>query len=164
MSTTTHGTSTSPTPRPPSSTASVQGYGFQDANAQGLLWDPARLYNQPAQQQAQFTGASTGAPNAAAAAMGRRDFDPRAGSPVSFQEQRILQVANADLVPQSPSSPGPGLSTSAGRTSLDPQRDGKGRIVTKGEKAPIVHLDGGRYQQRAGSSSAAVSAPPAYSE
>lgn len=127
----------------------MQGYGPQDTNlgTQTQIWDPNHLYT------------AGGTANAAAAVMARRDIDHRTGSPTSFQEPRILQVTNADFGPQSPGA-GPATSPSPG-----PQRDGKGRIVTRGEKAPIIHLDGGRYQgATAGSSSAAGPAPPAYSE
>ncbi|KAF9014136.1 hypothetical protein BDQ17DRAFT_1404495 [Cyathus striatus] len=76
----------------------------------------------------------------------------RAGSPVSVQEQRILQVTNASL-----ESPDGGMfpDTSAVRV------DGKGRPVNaRGEKVPLVHLDGGRLQE--GSSSSAPAPPPEY--
>lgn len=94
----------------------------------------------------------------------------RAGSPVSVHEQRILQVANAppasvesDVFEHVPFVPGP-------------RRDGKGRLSMIDEKAPIVHLDGGRYQDpslNAGSTSSGLMAgpatfvtpaPPAYTE
>jgi len=53
---------------------------------------------------------------------------------------------------------------------LRERRDGKGRLITTGEKRPIVHLDGGRYREPGASTStplpsqpgAAGSAPPAY--
>jgi hypothetical protein len=96
--------------------------------------------------------------------IGRNDTDIQTGSsvsPISIQEQRILQVTNADLNPQRPQSAGTRTSSSLGRTSLDPQRDGKGRIMTKGERVPKVHLDGGRFQEDVAGSSFA---PPAYSE
>ncbi|KAF9449599.1 hypothetical protein P691DRAFT_758945 [Macrolepiota fuliginosa MF-IS2] len=138
---TTQSIGTSPFPRPPST-------AMQDTNInfQGQPQDSGRSHTSP------------GAANAAATMMGRRDTDFRTGSPISFQEQRILQVTNADLRTQSPGTP-------TGATSPEPQRDGKGRTMIRGEKAPIVHLDGGRYQEgAAGSSSAAGPAPPAYFE
>lgn len=164
----THGPGASVSPRPPSQ-GSALGYGSQfDANPriQGQGWDPSGLYNAPSQPRPLLPGPPTmGAVGPMAAMIGRSDGGNRTGSPVSFQEQRILQVANTDLHPQSPQSPEISSSLSGGRLSVDPQRDGKGRIAPKGEKAPIVHLDGGRYQEGvAGSSSAAAPGPPAYSE
>ncbi|KAJ3576857.1 hypothetical protein NP233_g133 [Leucocoprinus birnbaumii] len=167
--------STSPSSRPPSSrppsTGSPLGFGSQvEIVGQGQMWDPNGLYNAPSQPQPQRPGSSSrfsmGAVGPMAAMMGRSDGDHRTGSPVSFQERRILQVTNADLLPQSPQTPGVGSSSLDNRLSVDPQRDGKGRIISKGEKAPIVHLDGGRFQEDiAGSSSSAPAgpAPPAYS-
>ena len=48
------------------------------------------------------------------------------------------------------------------------RRDGKGRLITTGEKPPIIHLDGGRYREQALSPGPSlgrnsVTAPPAYS-
>ena len=120
----------------------------------------------------------------------------RTGSPVSIQEQRILQVTNAE--PSSPYDTGSiydpnayyaegssSSSAAAGSSSLvGPSggaasagafaTDGKGRpFNTAGEKVPIVHLDGGLYQQpvpgaQMGSGNATTQptgpAPPAYTE
>lgn len=95
----------------------------------------------------------------------------RAGSPVSVHEQRILQVANARPVSVEPDA---FEHVSVPIVAPEPRLDGKGRLSTIGEKAPIVHLDGGRYQQQdlgAGSSSSGpvmaarvTPAPPAYTE
>lgn len=50
------------------------------------------------------------------------------------------------------------------------RRDGKGRLITTGEKPPVIHLDGGRYREQALSPGPSLSlgrnsvtAPPAYS-
>jgi hypothetical protein len=137
----------------------------------------------------------------------------RTGSPVSIQEQRILQVTNAE--PSSPYDRGSiydpnayyaegsssssaahnpnthyregssSSSTAAGSSSLAAPsggassagavvRDGKGRpFNTAGEKMPLVHLDGGLYQQpvpgvQMGLGNATTQptgpAPPAYTE
>ena len=95
----------------------------------------------------------------------------RSGSPVSVQEQRILQVTNAD--PATPLHPAAGSSRQsyqgrAGgvRESVDGAAratavDGKGRpLNVAGEKAPLVHLDGSLYQEP--TPSAPTPAPPAY--
>ena len=108
----------------------------------------------------------------------QRYEDPfnRTGSPVSIQEQRILQVTNnaepsspydrgsiydpnayyaessssssaAVAGPSSSSSAGPSGGTSNASSSAFAM-DGKGRPLNmSGEKVPIVHLDGGLYQQ-----------------
>lgn len=99
----------------------------------------------------------------------------RSGSPVSVQEQRILQVTNAD--PATPLYPPAGPSrqsyfggqlhdagsSSAGPSSANtaPAVDGKGRRLNlQGEKVPLVHLDGGLYQEP--EPNAPAPAPPAY--
>lgn len=101
----------------------------------------------------------------------------RSGSPVSVQEQRILQVTNAD--PATPVYPpiGPSrqsyLGGSAGPSAIGIGRqtvdrtagtqgvDGKGRpLNVVGEKVPLVHLDGELYQEPA--PDAPAPAPPAY--
>ncbi|KAF9469443.1 hypothetical protein BDZ94DRAFT_1244474 [Collybia nuda] len=100
-------------------------------------------------------------------------YTNRSGSPMSMQEQRILQVTNAPaLSPQSETfqyadSLVSSSAASEAATSAVPQRDGKGRLRTSTGKAPLVHLDGGRIQQEleAGSSSGMRppgAAPPAY--
>ena len=136
----------------------------------------------------------------------------RTGSPVSIQEQRILQVTNAE--PSSPYDRGSiydpnayyaegsssssaaynsnahypegssSSSTAAGSSLAAPSggasstgagaRDGKGRpFNTAGEKMPLVHLDGGLYQQPGSgaqmgfgnpSTQPTGPAPPAYTE
>ncbi|KAF8712127.1 hypothetical protein AX14_013152 [Amanita brunnescens Koide BX004] len=49
------------------------------------------------------------------------------------------------------------------------RRDGKGRLITTGEKPPVIHLDGDRYREQARSPAStsfgrdSVIAPPAYS-
>ncbi|KDR73703.1 hypothetical protein GALMADRAFT_142159 [Galerina marginata CBS 339.88] len=112
----------------------------------------------------------------------------RSGSPVSIQEQRILQVTNGE--PSSPganesgiynpnayysaeasssSSTAAGPSTSggsqAGSSSTGGVIDGKGRPLNfRGEKAPLVHLDGGVFEERAPDAPIVGPAPPAYSE
>ncbi|XP_006457816.1 hypothetical protein AGABI2DRAFT_114849 [Agaricus bisporus var. bisporus H97] len=151
----------------PVSATSAHGY---DANAQNTSWDPNRLYGEPTQQLLQPTQVAAHPIDVVAGVAAVRTSlgDPhhRAGSPVSFQERRVLQVMNADSTPLSPSSPAPRPSTPTGRSSLDPQRDGKGRLITKGEKAPIVHLDGSRYQEGAAGSSYGptdATMPPSYS-
>ncbi|KIM48664.1 hypothetical protein M413DRAFT_21015 [Hebeloma cylindrosporum] len=115
----------------------------------------------------------------------------RTGSPVSIQEQRILQVTNADSSPYpggsvydpnayyaegsssssayyaegSSSGAGPSSSSAAAsNSSAFAAADGKGRpLNTRGEKAPIVHLDGGLYQQPVPGVQTGP-APPAYTE
>jgi len=91
----------------------------------------------------------------------------RSGSPISIQEPRILQVTNAPISPTSPMHDAFAESSSAAAAAsavLGPPRDGKGRVIqSMSSKPPLVHLDGGRYQEGAGSSSAA-NAPPAYAE
>lgn len=108
-------------------------------------------------------------------------FYNRAGSPVSIQEQRRLQVANAIPGVGSPTasvySPEPNDSFQLVDTSTpsavgvfaaaatSEQRDGKGRLKQVSEKPPLVHLDGGRYQEGQASSSSSAPAgplPPAY--
>ncbi|KAF8163673.1 hypothetical protein B0H34DRAFT_672623 [Crassisporium funariophilum] len=100
----------------------------------------------------------------------------RTGSPVSVQEQRILQVTNAE--PSSPYQPyaeasssssagaGPSAGSSSGaQAAASPTypTDGKGRpLNTLGEKAAMVHLDGGLYQQPPPGAAPAGAAPPAY--
>jgi len=53
------------------------------------------------------------------------------------------------------------------QTSQRERRDGKGRLITTGEKRPIVHLDGGRYRDPGTTSGTGTTsgapAPPAYS-
>ena len=119
----------------------------------------------------------------------------RSGSPVSIQEQRILQVTNADtssilgspgpvrssvLAGPGPSSSafgaafasgsGSGAGGSAGPSASTATRpsvtDGKGRPLNMlGEKAPLVHLDGGLYQEPLpGQVRTPGPAPPAYME
>ena len=106
-------------------------------------------------------------------------YPNRTGSPASLLEQpaRILTVANGTS-PESgtfsfhgTSSP-PSSSVAvppAAITTAVPQRDGRGRLRMIPPKAPIVHLDGGRVQERilashgaGGSSSVAGPEPPAY--
>ncbi|RXW22072.1 hypothetical protein EST38_g3783 [Candolleomyces aberdarensis] len=113
------------------------------------------------------------------------DPENRAGSPVSIQEQRVLQVINPDnsytfssgggassAVAGGSSSSGAAYSSGAGSSSAAASAvDGKGRPINfGGEKAPLVHLDGGRYEEphlpvSAGgpSTSSGDPAPPAYS-
>ncbi|KAF8969553.1 hypothetical protein BDZ97DRAFT_2055649 [Flammula alnicola] len=115
----------------------------------------------------------------------------RTGSPVSLQEQRILQVTNAEpsspLYPPTParqsyigasyyanqpvasssSSSSAVAGPSGSSNSSQPSSsgvDGKGRpLNTRGEKAPLVHLDGGLYQEPAPDAELPASpAPPAY--
>lgn len=106
----------------------------------------------------------------------------RTGSPVSVQENRILHIANADPGFGSPdnsfsygnnaeasssAAAGPGPSSAAaGSSSAATQVDGKGRpLNTSGEKAPLVHLDGGAYQapEPGTTNPPPGPAPPAYS-
>jgi hypothetical protein len=88
----------------PASAASAQGY---DANARTVSWDPNRLYGEPAPPVSLPTQSATQPidvpAGVAAIRMGLGDQETRAGSPVSFQERRVLQVTNADSVPLSPS-------------------------------------------------------------
>jgi len=101
----------------------------------------------------------------------------RTGSPVSIHEQRILQLANPETSSYHRGSvydPNAyymeaGTSSSAGPSSVSGSssapRDGKGRpLVLVGEKAPIVHLDGGVYEQQPEPVAVVQtgSAPPAY--
>lgn len=96
----------------------------------------------------------------------QRYEDPfaRTGSPVAYQDHHLFHVRNPELghsfVEGSSSRTfgTPGLSVSGPLTSGD--RDGKGRhLGTGGEKAPLVHLDGGAYEERS-----RTPAPPAYME
>jgi hypothetical protein len=99
----------------PVSAASGQGY---DVNAQTVAWDPNRLYGEPTPQlllPTQATAQPVDVPaGVAALRAGLSDQDHRVGSPVSFQERRVLQVMNADLAPLSPSSLAPHPSTPTG--------------------------------------------------
>jgi hypothetical protein len=88
----------------------------------------------------------------------------RTGSPVTaYQNQQVLRVRNAeptDTIVEGSSSRTfgtPGLSVSGQAT---PTVDGKGRPLNLGgEKALLVHLDGGAYQEQP-----RTPAPPAYME
>jgi len=89
----------------------------------------------------------------------------RTGSPVTHHEQvrPVLQVRNAepgDMFSEGSSSTTfgtPGLSVSGPAIS---NMDGKGRPLNlEGEKAQLVHLDGGAYQEQP-----RTPAPPAYWE
>ncbi|KAJ2929582.1 hypothetical protein H1R20_g7513, partial [Candolleomyces eurysporus] len=111
------------------------------------------------------------------------DPENRAGSPVSIQEHRVLQVINPDnsytfssgggasSAVAGGSSSSAAYSSGAGSSSAAaPAVDGKGRPINfGGEKAPLVHLDGGRYEEplgpapAGGPSSSGEPAPPAYS-
>ncbi|EAU88917.1 hypothetical protein CC1G_10563 [Coprinopsis cinerea okayama7 len=90
----------------------------------------------------------------------------RSGSPVSIQNTQVLQVMNPE-----PSNYGEGSSSGAAGSGSGTatQYDGKGRPVnTRGEKAPIVHLDGGRYEEPIAPAEGTTQpssgpAPPAYS-
>jgi len=124
---------------------------------------------------------------------GYEDRFQRTGSPVSIQEQRILQVTNADpssmdygydaslvagpsamiggAATAGPSTLGTiaAVSSSSATSSPAPsqaaQVDGKGRpLNTAGDKAAVVHLDGGAYQEPAPGTTQPPSgpAPPAY--
>lgn len=93
----------------------------------------------------------------------------RSGSPTSILEPRRLQVANLPLMSPASDVFDPFASSSAAAaaiamasTTAVPQRDGKGRLRMSTEKAPVVHLDGGRVQQEleARSSAAGGSAGP----
>ena len=92
----------------------------------------------------------------------------RSGSPVSIQEQRILQVSNAGPDEASSSSAAINYPSTADATTA---YDGKGRPINLGgEKPALVHLDGGRYEEpSAGGGGDGVAprpmgaAPPAYS-
>ncbi|TFK36349.1 hypothetical protein BDQ12DRAFT_248110 [Crucibulum laeve] len=95
-------------------------------------------------------------------------YHNRAGSPVSIQEQRVLQVTN----PQPPSPANESFQFGGGAASSsmsyppapqpEPQRDGKGRPISiAGQKMPIVHTDGGRFQEQFSSPSSPLSSPPA---
>jgi len=102
----------------------------------------------------------------------------RTGSPVSIHEQRILQLANPESSYNRSSIYDPnayyseaGASSSAGPSSVSGSssapRDGKGRpLVLVGEKAPLVHLDGGMYEQQPEPVPVVHTgpAPPAYAE
>jgi hypothetical protein len=111
------------------------------------------------------------------------DPEQRTGSPVSIQEHRVLQVINPDnsytfssgggassAVAGGSSSSAAAAAFAAGSPSPPPGTvDGKGRpIRLGGEKAPLVHLDGGLYEEPlvqigGPSSSSNDPAPPAYS-
>lgn len=85
------------------------------------------------------------------------EVEPRAGSPVSYQEPRRLHIANnlrdstLDDSPGTPTAahrPSMSISSFTGAEQQPPvQRDGKGRIRTSGSGNVVVHTDGGRVQQ-----------------
>lgn len=96
----------------------------------------------------------------------QRYEDPfaRTGSPVAYQDRQLFHVRNPEpshsfIEGSSSMTYGtPGLSVSGALTSSD--RDGKGRpLGMGGEKVPLVHLDGGAYEERS-----RTPAPPAYME
>jgi len=103
----------------------------------------------------------------------QRYEDPfaRSGSPVSIQENRMLQVTNSESSRYSDgSSTGagalgtPGLFV-VGSSSGGVSADGKGRPLNlRGEKAGLVLLDGGAYQDPLLSEPPSTPAPPAYAE
>ncbi|PPQ99214.1 hypothetical protein CVT24_009233 [Panaeolus cyanescens] len=120
----------------------------------------------------------------------QQHYDPYAqshtgSSSASPEPQRPLQVINADpytsggsfaAYETAGSSSGAGASGSGSGSGLGAAGasssaaaaaavDGKGRpINTLGEKAPLVHLDGGMYQEPAPGQLPAGAAPPAYGE
>ncbi len=80
------------------------------------------------------------------------------GSTTQENPNQVLQVVNADTGTFAEGSSTPGL-TIVGSSPLGSQMDGKGRQLNLiGEKVPLVHLDGGAYQE------ASTPAPPAYME
>jgi hypothetical protein len=94
----------------------------------------------------------------------QRYEDPfaRTGSPIAYQDRQVLHVMNTENMSVEGSSSSrtfstPGLSVSGPSMS---SFDGKGRPFNLGgEKAPLVHLDGGTYEERS-----RTPAPPAYIE
>lgn len=167
-------------------------YGSSDHNHSSTAYNPnPSLMSNPSVGSSSWAGGSSTAyvpplpqgmmaplvPGVAPPASNRPhsfDQDGRSGSPVSIQEQRVLQVINPDSSylgsspPQgsnlgSPSSP---VGGSSGQQSS--AVDGKGRpIDTRGQFVPLVHLDGGAYEEPLPSGSAAggrtsESQPPAY--
>ena len=79
------------------------------------------------------------------------------GSSTQENPNQVLQVVNADTGTFAEGSSTPGL-TIVG-SSPSGSQDGKGRqLYLRGEKVPLVHLDGGAYQE------ASTPAPPAYME
>lgn len=108
--------------------------------------------------------------------------DHRSGSPVSIQEQRVLQVINPDsgygfstsvdssVLGRASSPPGQagGSSSSSQAPAAQgtrPMVDGKGRPVDlQGQMVPLVHLDGGAYEEPVvAPARGGVPMPPAYS-
>ncbi|KAH6902301.1 hypothetical protein BKA70DRAFT_668798 [Coprinopsis sp. MPI-PUGE-AT-0042] len=88
----------------------------------------------------------------------------RSGSPVSVQNAQVLQVMNPETSyqynhTQAGSSSSAGYPAASSAVPAYPT-DGKGRPVnTMGEKSPIVHLDGGRYEEP-GPSTSGTTHPP----
>ncbi|TFK23434.1 hypothetical protein FA15DRAFT_757212 [Coprinopsis marcescibilis] len=90
----------------------------------------------------------------------------RTGSPVSISNAHVLQVMNPEGL-FAANNAGGSSSGGVSAAAAAPLVDGKGRqINTKGEKQPIVHLDGGRYEETAQTvgttQPVAGPAPPAY--
>ncbi|KAF6763781.1 hypothetical protein DFP72DRAFT_483205 [Ephemerocybe angulata] len=169
-----------------------QGYGSQALNAyppqgQGAYYGTEpRLSPNPSVGSSAYSQQSYGTHSqnmsiplvASAIPPGRlpANFDPenRSGSPVSIQEQRVLQVINPDSSYGLPVGERDSMfSTTGASSSASPPRplvDGKGRpIDLNGQMVPLVHLDGGRYEeplvpsQVAGGSAQTGPLPPAYS-
>lgn len=87
----------------------------------------------------------------------------RTGSPVPVQNNQVLQVVNPETSYQhNQGASGSSAGYAVGSSSATPAypTDGKGRPVNMGgEKAPIVHLDGGRYEEP-GPSTSGTTHPP----
>lgn len=121
--------------------------------------------------------------NHSLAAQQHDDPFARTGSPVSIQEHRILQVTNAEpsslsyrasgvYDPQAyyagqgdASSSSGGAGPSSEGSQAGSSTDGKGRPLNlRGEKAALVHLDGGLYQEPSSEMPPPGPAPPAYND
>lgn len=133
----------------------MQQYSQQHSRGQSTMTAHSNSpsLNQPPLQPVTGWTMNTGASN------------ERAGSPISYQEPRRLQVANyrdsmdpsTPIEEESPVSPAGHRSSFSTGSAVVPQRDGKGRIRMSGGGNVVVHTDGGRV-------GTSTPAPPAYSE
>jgi len=115
-----------------------------------LVIQPGQVYPQPQQpygQQQAYEDSFSGSQSV--------------GS-VGPHDNRVLQARNPDTFVQDSSATFNTSGLAAGpssSTSSPTPIDGKGRLLdTRGEKVPMVHLDGGAFNE------SSSSAPPAYRE
>ncbi|KIL61271.1 hypothetical protein M378DRAFT_859729 [Amanita muscaria Koide BX008] len=102
---------------------------------------------------------------------------PSTAASMSSHGRSQPSVTASSVVSHGPAQPGPStyefdpyLEQEQEQQPSRERRDGKGRLITTGEKRPIVHLDGGRYRAPGASTSTAFpnpdqpgAFPPAYS-